>query len=75
MNGVVFLNGIDNFTVTVFQQSGFILILMFEYESRSIKYIPDINALLYQLVRENYLVNQLPIPRCNKQNCKVLVWA
>ena len=61
-------NDIDTFTVTYLQQFYFTLILLFESESRAIKYCPANNAVLYQLVKGKSLMNQFPILRGNKHN-------
>lgn len=43
-------NGIDTFTVTDFHRFDFTSILLYESESRALKYRPDTNAFLTQLV-------------------------
>ena len=54
-------NSIDMFTLKYFQIFGFTLNLLFEFESRSIKFHPDTNAFFTQLVNEKSLVNQFII--------------
>ena len=54
-------NSIDMFTLKYFQIFGFTLKLLFEFESRSIKFHPDTNDFFTQLVNEKSLVNQFII--------------
>ena len=52
-------NGIDTCSVTQNRNFNLLSYLLEEYESRSIRCRPDINALLDQFVREMRLLNQI----------------